>query len=207
MMRTGFRNHGYYGHTFVGSRLLSGIALLAILGLIATFISEINHAKLIAPEQLIAALIISCCALLWVLLSFTAYDDTHIPYLATAIVDAVFLIPFIAAVVVLGGPLNQTDCSTLPSQSGNGNTTTLDLSSADTSGNGTISYDTLVGSNQTTCYKLQATWGLIIALAILFVFSGIAAAFMFLGKRRNGYSGNVFGKNTARYGDRYGAPQ
>ncbi|ROW04819.1 hypothetical protein VMCG_04844 [Cytospora schulzeri] len=206
-MRTGFRNHGYYGHTFVGSRLLSGIALLAIIGLVATFLSEIHHAQLIAPEQLTAALVVTCCALLWVLLSFTAYDDTHIPYLATAIVDAVFLIPCIVVVVVLGGPLSQTDCSTLSQQSGNGSSITSELSSADTSGNGTLSYTTFVGEDQTTCYKLQATWGLMIALCILFVLSGIATAFMFLGKRRNGYNGRVFGKNTAHYGDRYGDPK
>lgn len=203
-MRTGFRNHGYYGHTFVGSRVLSAIALLAIIGLVATFISQVNHAQLVAPEQLTAALVITCCGFLWVMLSFTAYDDTHIPYLATAIVDAVFLVPCIAVVVVLGGPLSQTDCSTLPQQSGN---VTSELASANTGGNGTLSYTTLVGEDQTTCYKLQATWGLMIALCILFVFSGIATAFMFLGKRRNGYNGRIFGKNTAQYGDRYGNPQ
>lgn len=206
-MRTGFRNHGYYGHTFVGSRVLSVIALLAIISLVATFESQIHHAQLVAPAQLTAALVIGCCALLWVFLSITAYDDTHIPYLATAIVDSVFLIPCIAVVVILGGPLSQTDCSTLPKQSGNGTNITSELASANTGGNGTISYTTLISGDQTTCYKLQATWGLLIALSILFVFSGIATAFMFLGKRRNGYNGRVFGKKTAQYGDRYGNPQ
>lgn len=209
-MRTGFRNHGYYGHTFVGSRLLSLIALIAIMGLAIPFISEINQAKMIPPEQIVAALVISCFALLWVLLSFTAYDDTHIPYMATAIVDAVFLIPCIVVSVVLGGPLSQTDCSTLPEQSGNGSSISLELNSTGTSSNGTesqLSYTSFVGADQTTCHKLQWTWGLMIALCVLFVFSGVAAAFLFLGKRRNGYNGRFFGKNSARYGDRYGAPQ
>lgn len=203
-MRTGFRNHGYYGHTFVFSRLLSGIALLAIIGLVASFTSIINKASLAPPPQLTGALIVSAAALLWVLLSFTAYDDTHIPYLATAIVDTVFLIPYVVVVIILGGQLSKTECSTLPTDSGNG--TTLQLNPADNAGNGTLSYITFVASDQMTCYKLQGTWGLTIALCILFTFSALAATFMFMGKRKNGYNGAFFGKNTARYGDKYGAP-
>lgn len=200
-MRTGFRNHGYYGHTFVGARVLSGIALLAIIGLVATFTSQINKASLAPPVQLTGAIIVSAAALLWVLLSFTAYDDTHIPYMATAIVDTLFLIPFVVVVIILGGQLSKTECSTLPEQSG-----TLRLDPSDTAGNGTLSFTTFVASDRMTCYKLQGTWGLSIALCILFLLSALAAAFMFMGKRKNGYKGKFFGKHSARYGDKYGAP-
>lgn len=200
-MRTGFRNHGYYGHTFVGARVLSGIALLAIIGLVATFTSQINKASLAPPVQLTGAIIVSAAALLWVLLSFTAYDDTHIPYMATAIVDTLFLIPFVVVVIILGRQLSKTDCSTLPEQSG-----TLQLDPADTAGNGTLSFITFAASDRMTCYKLQGTWGLSIALCILFLLSALAAAFMFMGKRKNGYKGKFFGKHSARYGDKYGAP-
>ncbi|KAH8772928.1 hypothetical protein F5883DRAFT_615668, partial [Diaporthe sp. PMI_573] len=196
-MRTGFRNHGYYGHTFVGARLLSAIALLAIIGLVAGFASQINKASLAPPVQLTGAIVVSAAALLWVLLSFTAYDDTHIPYMATAVVDTVFLIPFVVVVIVLGGQLSQTECSTLP-ESGNG--TTLQLDPADSAGNGTLSYVTFVASDRMTCYKLQGTWGLSIALCILFLLSALAAAFLFMGKRKNGYKGKFFGKNSARFG-------
>lgn len=202
-MRTGFRNHGYYGHTFVGARLLSAIALLAVIGLVAGFTSQINKASLAPPVQLTGAIIVSAAALLWVLLSFTAYDDTHIPYMATAIVDTVFLIPFVIVVIVLGGQLSQTECSTLP-EAGNG--TTLQLNPADGAGNGTLSYVTFIASDRMTCFKLQGTWGLSIALCILFLLSALAAAFLFMGKRKNGYKGSFFGKNSARYGDKYGAP-
>lgn len=200
-MRTGFRNHGYYGHTFVGARVLSGIALLAIIGLVATFTSQINKASLAPPVQLTGAIIVSAAALLWVLLSFTAYDDTHIPYMATAIVDTLFLIPFVVVVIILGGQLSKTECSTLPEQSG-----TLQLDPADTAGNGTLSFVTFAASDRMTCFKLQGTWGLSIALCILFLLSALAAAFMFMGKRKNGYKGKFFGKHSARYGDKYGAP-
>ncbi|ROW11872.1 hypothetical protein VPNG_05027 [Cytospora leucostoma] len=189
-MRTGFRDHGFHGHAFVGSRLLSLIALFAIIGLVTTFMIESNHAELTAPQQLTSTIIISGCALLWVFLSFAAYDDTHIPYISTAIIDAVFLIPFSVAAVVLGRPVSQKDCSTLLKESGNETTTTLTLLFTNTSGNGTatqLSYDTLLGTDQITCFKLKATWGLMVALCILFVFSAFAISFIFLRKRRNGY--------------------
>jgi hypothetical protein len=202
-MRTGFRNHGYYGHTFVGARLLSAVALLAIIGLVAGFTSQINKASLAPPVQLTGAIIVSGAALLWVLLSFTAYDDTHIPYMATAIVDTVFLIPFVVVVIVLGGQLSKTECSTLP-EAGNG--TTLQLGPAGGDGNGTLSYVAFISSDRMTCYKLQGTWGLSIALCILFLFSALAAAFLFMGKRKNGYKGRFFGKNSAQYGDKNGLP-
>lgn len=193
-MRTGLRNHGFHGHVFVGSRLLLLIALFAIIGLVATFMIQINHAELTAPQQLTSTIIISCCALLWVLLSFTAYDDTHIPYISTAIIDAVFLIPFSVTAVVLGRPVSKKDCSTMPKEkeSWNATTTTLNLGSINTSGNGTVSqlsYDILVSSDQITCFKLKATWGLMIALCILFVLSAVAISFIFLRKRRNGCGG------------------
>lgn len=201
-MRAGFRNHGFFGYAFVGARVLSSIALLAIIGLVVTFTSQISNASLAPPAQLTGAIIVSAAALLWVLLSYTAYEDTHIPYMATAIVDTLFLIPFVVVVIILSGQLSQTDCSTLPEQSGDG--TTLQ---SDTAGNGTLGFGTLVASDRMTCYKLQGTWGLSIAVCILFLLSALAAAFMFRRKRKNGYSGKFFGKNSARYGDRKGGPQ
>lgn len=190
-MRAGFRNHGFFGYTFAGARLLSVIALLAIIGLVVGFTSQFNTASLAPPVQLTGAIIISGAALLWVLLSFTAYDDTHFPYMATAIVDTFFLILFVIVVIIL--QLSKADCSTLPTESGDG------------AGNGTLA--SFAASDQTTCYKVLGTWGLSIALCILFLLSALAAAFMFRSKRKNGYKGRFFGKNSARYGDRKGASQ
>lgn len=192
-MRAGFRNHGFFGYTFAGARLLSVIALLAIIGLAVGFTSQINKASLAPPAQLTGAIIISGTALFWVLLSFTAYDDTHFPYMATAIVDTVLLIVFVVVVIILTGQVSKTDCSTLPTASGDG------------AGNGTLS--SLAATDQMTCFKLKGTWGISIAVCILFLLSALAAAFMFRSKRKNGYKGRFFGKNSARYGDRKGASQ
>lgn len=47
-----------------------------------------------------------------------------------------------------------------------------------------VSYLVFVGAGQTTCYELAAVWGLAIALCVLFTVSAVAAAFLWLGKRR-----------------------
>lgn len=188
-MGAGFRNHGWYGYAFAGSRLLAAIALFGIIGLVAIFTTQITQGSVAPPPQLTAVIAVSGGALLWVLLSFTAYEDTHFPYMVTAIIDTVFLIPFAVMVIVIGGQLSEADCSTLPAQSGDG----------------PLSYASLVASDQMNCYMVQGTWSLSIAMCALFLISAAAAAFLFLRRRKDGSSGKFFGKNSARYGGKQSA--
>lgn len=109
----------------------------------------------------------------------TAYDDTHIPYLATFAADLVFLVPFVVFAIILGQPLSVTTCSDLPV---NASHVALPIS---TLAGQPVSYVVFSGAGQTTCYELMAVWGLMIALSILFAMSSISAGFLFLGKRRS----------------------
>ncbi|EON95974.1 hypothetical protein UCRPA7_8493 [Phaeoacremonium minimum UCRPA7] len=177
----GIKDHGYYGYAFVGARPLQFVSLVAVLGLVANFISLIARVKQKAPQELVATLVITCISVLWTLLSFTAYHDTHIPYIVTAVVDLLFLIPFIVIAVVLGQPLSYTTCSELPKHAKQNSYLAVPLT---TKNNGAVSYVFFVGGEQTTCYEIMAVWGLMIALCVLFAISAIAAGFLFLGKRR-----------------------
>ncbi len=128
----------------------------------------------------------SCLAVLWTIVSFTAYDDTHLPYIVTCGVDVLFLIPFIVIAAVLGQPLSYTTCSVLP-KAGDGapasNTSALlGLGTTDTGAQ--MSYGFFAGAEQTLCYELNAVWGLTIALSVLFAISAVATGFLFLGQRR-----------------------
>ena len=129
----------------------------------------------------------SCIALLWALISFTAYDDTHFPYYATSAVDLLLVIPFIVEAAVLGGPLGAVTCSALPGAT-DANESDNDLLAVQVSGSpgstDTASYMLFVGDNQTTCYAIMAVWGLTIALSILYALSGFATGLLFLGQRR-----------------------
>ncbi|EPE09542.1 hypothetical protein F503_07318 [Ophiostoma piceae UAMH 11346] len=183
----GIRDHGYYGYAFVGARPCQIIALSAVIGMTGHFISDNIHTHIAVPSQIVGTLVISCIALLWALISFTAYDDTHFPYHATSAVDLLLVIPFIVVAAVLGGPLGAVTCSALPGAT-YANESDNDLLAIQVSGSSgsteTASYMLFVGDNQTTCYAIMAAWGLTIALSILYAFSGFATGLLFLGQRR-----------------------
>ncbi|EFX03464.1 hypothetical protein CMQ_392 [Grosmannia clavigera kw1407] len=173
----GFRDHGYYGYAFIGVRPLQIISLIVVVGMVSNFISEDSRAHISAPSQLVGTLVIACLALLWTLLSFTAYDDTHFPYVATSALDVLFMIPFIVIAAIFGGPLSSTTCSDYPTVSESSAHSFLGLPV----GNGDI---LLVGGNQSTCNQIMAVWGFVISLCVLFALSAFAAGLLFLGKRR-----------------------
>ena len=52
------RDHGYYGYAFVGCRLVTIIALVAIIGLVSNFISIINKSKHASPGELTGTLVV-----------------------------------------------------------------------------------------------------------------------------------------------------
>lgn len=108
----------------------------------------------------------------------TAYDDTHIPYLATFAVDMLFLVPFLVVAILLGQPLSVTTCSDLPNEQGS---VVLPLAA---SAGQPVSYVVFSGAGRTVCYEIMAVWGLVLALCVLFATSSIAAGFLYLGKRR-----------------------
>ncbi|RKU43489.1 hypothetical protein DL546_003582 [Coniochaeta pulveracea] len=174
-----FKDHGYYGYAYFGARVAQGLALLPILGLVGNCLSLIARSKQDAPAELVATMVFVALSTLWVILSLTAYDDTHIPYLATTLVDTLFLIPFIVVAAIIGQPLSETTCSDLPKQSSN---IALPIS---TGGGRPVSYVIFTGSGQTVCYELMAAWGFLIALCVLFAISAIAAGFLFIGKRKS----------------------
>ncbi|KAB5549625.1 hypothetical protein GE09DRAFT_1241285 [Coniochaeta sp. 2T2.1] len=181
-----FKDHGYYGYAYIGARITQAITLLPIIGLVGNLLSLAAKSRHSPPSELTATIVFSSISLLWILLSITAYHDTHIPYLATLAVDSLFLLPFMVIAIVLGQPLSLTTCSDLPSNS----TSHVALPISSLPGK-PVSYVVFSGgAGQTTCYELMAVWGLVIALCCLFAISAIAAGFLFLGKRRGKRSGS-----------------
>ncbi|KAL1867933.1 hypothetical protein VTK73DRAFT_3898 [Phialemonium thermophilum] len=172
-----FRDHGYYGYAYLGARAASIVSLVPVVGLVGNFLSMIAKSKHTAPGEFIVTLVMTCIALLWSLVSVTAYDDTHIPYLVTAAVDFLLLVPFIVIAVILGQPLSSTTCSALPKPNR--------LSSLPIPEAHRVGYPTFVAAaGRPACYELMAAWGLAIALCVLFTISAVAATFLFVGKRR-----------------------
>ncbi|CAK7245161.1 MAG: hypothetical protein STHCBS139747_006730 [Sporothrix thermara] len=176
------RDLGYYGYTLLAVRPLQTIAIAAVVGMTASFVSQDAHAHLAAPSQVVGTLVISSIALLWTLLSATAHVDAYIPYWITACLDLLFTVPFIVGAAVLGGPLGGFSCSVLPNTS---NSDLLAIQTKAATATSPAAYILFVGDNQATCYQIMAVWGLAIALCVMFVVTGLAAMLLFLGRRRS----------------------
>lgn len=56
----GFRDHGYYGYAFIGTRPMQIISLIVVVGMVGNFISEDSHVHVSASGQLIGTLVIVC---------------------------------------------------------------------------------------------------------------------------------------------------
>jgi len=181
----GIKEHGYYGFAFVGSRPTQIVSLIAVIGMVGNFIAEIAKTKQRAPPELIGTIVMSCITILWTILSVTAYDDDHIPYLATCAIDIVLLIPFIVFAALLGNPLSIVSCGDLPKATSTLNTTVILLQSSPNKLPGSVmTLTNFVDAEQTLCYESMAVWGLLIALCVLFAVSAFAAGLLFIGKRR-----------------------
>ncbi|CAK7231108.1 hypothetical protein SCUCBS95973_007801 [Sporothrix curviconia] len=176
------RDHGYYGYAFVAARPLQIIALGALVGMTGNFVSQDAHAHFAVPSQVVGTLVISSVALLWTLLSATAYDDAHIPYWATAVLDLLFTVPFVVGAAVLGGPLGGFRCSALPATR---NADLLAIQTKAATATSPAAYILFVGDSQATCYQIMAVWGLAIALCALFAVTGLATGLLFFGRRRS----------------------
>ncbi len=53
----GVKDHGYYGFAFVFSRPLQFVALITVIGMVGSFISEIAHARQKAPSELVGTIV------------------------------------------------------------------------------------------------------------------------------------------------------
>ena len=55
------RDLGYYGYTLLAVRPLQTIAIAAVVGMTASFVSQDAHAHLAAPSQVVGTLVIVSC--------------------------------------------------------------------------------------------------------------------------------------------------
>ncbi|KAL1889897.1 hypothetical protein Sste5346_008622 [Sporothrix stenoceras] len=176
------RDQGYYGYAFVGARPCQIAGLAALVGLAGHFVAQDMHARLTVPGAVTGTIVTASTALLWTLVSATAYDDAHVPYLVTAILDLLFLIPLVVVGVVLGRPLAGFSCSVLAKASPENANDLLAISLTPSSSSS--SFILFVGDNQTTCNEIMAAWGLVLALCVLFAITTLSTGLLLLGKWR-----------------------
>ncbi|OLN85382.1 hypothetical protein CCHL11_07960 [Colletotrichum chlorophyti] len=164
---------GALGHTFTAMRAMQFVSLVAIIGMVSNFISEINGADALSPPVLIGTLVVSCIATLYITITYILYYDNMLPLLIATGADSALLIAVIVVACLLGKPLSYLTCTALPKS---GSTASFMASvTANIQAGSTLNYFVWVGADQRTCYAIKAVWGLSIALCVLFAFSAITA--------------------------------
>ncbi|KAF6825011.1 hypothetical protein CMUS01_09995 [Colletotrichum musicola] len=162
---------GALGHAFTAVRAMQFASLVAIIGMTANFISEINGADATPPPVLVGTLVISCIATLYIVLSYILYYDSLLPLLLAAGADTLLLVAVIVVACLLGKPLSHLSCEALPKS---GSTAAFMASvTSNITNSQTLSYLVWVGAHQKTCYAVKAVWGLSVALCVLFAFSAV----------------------------------
>ncbi|GKT97007.1 hypothetical protein Ct61P_14857 [Colletotrichum tofieldiae] len=165
---------GALGHTFTAMRAMQFASLIAIIGMVSNFISEINGADALSPPVLIGTLVI-------VILHRDPLHHHHLhpllrqhaPLLVATAADSALLIAVIVVACLLGKPLSYLNCAALPKS---GSTASFMASvTANINTGSALNYFVWVGADQRTCYAIKAVWGLSVALCVLFAFSAITA--------------------------------
>ncbi|KAJ5580285.1 uncharacterized protein N7459_006270 [Penicillium hispanicum] len=170
--------YGALGATFQLARIFQGCSLIAIIGMVAKFISVIVSNDATPPNILIGTISVTCIAVIYCIITAILYFDDILPFLPCAALDLLVLVGMIVVAVVMGKPLSYLKCSTLASL-GDADATVYAFSSKLDSVLASISkkidYGSWIGASKTICLETKAIWGLSIALCILFFFSCICS--------------------------------
>ena len=164
---------GALGATFTVMRALQLIALIAIIGLSANFVSEMVAAKTNPYAVLIGTLVVACIAAIYVVLTYILYYDSLLPLLVATGCDTALLIAVIVVACTVGKPLSYLSCEALGAVGNAGSF--LGSVGANVGFKDAPAYFSWVGADQRTCYEIKAVWGLSIALCVLFAFSAVTS--------------------------------
>ncbi|THD00089.1 hypothetical protein EYZ11_000414 [Aspergillus tanneri] len=159
--------YGALGATFQIARIIQACCLIAIIGLTANFIAEIVDNDATPPGIFIGTITVTCVAVIYCVITTILFLDNILPFLASAIADALVLVAVIVVAVIIGRPLSYLQCSEIDK-------VTNDKSSAYAFAthldsylkhlNGRVEYGSLIGASKEVCLEAKSIWGLSIAL-------------------------------------------
>lgn len=109
-------NHGALGLSFLACRALQFVCLVVVMGMTARFIATMVDDIQQPPPPIIAALTITCFAILYVVITVILYVDKQLPFLAIAGLDGIFFIALMIVSIVIGKPLSYLSCKALGSE-------------------------------------------------------------------------------------------
>ncbi|KAJ5698575.1 hypothetical protein N7462_000580 [Penicillium macrosclerotiorum] len=178
------RRYKALGATYQLARIFEICSLVAVIGIVAKFISVMVSNDANPPGILIGTICVTAFATLYCILTSILYVDDKLPFLSFAVVDFLVLVGMIVVAVGMGKPLSYLDCYKLSNISDNAAVDYVFSSSSYLKSiSTTINYASWIGASKAICLETKAIWGLSIALCILFFFSTICSLFLWRQKK------------------------
>ncbi|KAH0489152.1 hypothetical protein TgHK011_009596 [Trichoderma gracile] len=169
---------GVLGAVFMALRLLQIVALVSVIGLTGSLVRGMVEDKVAVASAVVGTLVVACIATAYTLTSSILFSQHLLPLLIATAADATFLIAFIIASCIIGKPVHNLTCKTLPTHGGNTAAFISSLFTTTTPSSSSSSSDidiVIVDPSKSACHTIKATWGLSIASTILFFTSAAIA--------------------------------
>ena len=156
---------------FLFNRFLQVLAMIAVVGITATCVSEVDESQVHPPSEIIAALVVACISLFYTIVSVVMfYGHMEKSLTRFGVGDFFALVAFVVVAVELGQPVSIIDCmeygnasQAITAYNATNLTTALDKAF--------VRYGRFSGwttLTQANCFEVKGVWGLSIAMCILF---------------------------------------
>jgi hypothetical protein len=178
--------YGILGVSYHFFRAAEFLTLVAIIGLVAQFISAMDSSSVSPPAVLVGILsLVSFYSFLSINKSFRALTDLNKVCLAALyiviiailfwdfphklfyqwpiLIDSAILAGFIVVGVVAGRPLSYVKCSSIGGSNGSASSFISSLASKVDKGVGEVIYSDFIAASRQVCNEMKAIWGLVIA--------------------------------------------
>jgi len=178
--------------TFFLVRVLQVIAMIAIVGMTANFVSLIVSSGITPPKEFVGTLSVTCIATLYCLVSIAFYwSEANLGLFVMSGVDSLLLIAFIVVAVTVGKPLSFLNCYVIGSASQEVEAASAYAFTASVAENintwgNKVALGSWAGATKANCFETKAIWGLSIALCLLFTTSCILLPTLFYKNKKAG---------------------
>ncbi|CBX91421.1 hypothetical protein IAQ61_010775 [Plenodomus lingam] len=162
---------------FLGVRILQAICMIIVIGICSNFVQMIVTTGIEPPKEFVGTLSVACIATLYIMVSVGYYwSQANLGLLVMTAVDSLLLIAFIVCAVTLGKPISYLNCYVIGKSSSEVDAqyayafVTAASQNLNKSGSN-MGLMHWAGITRNNCFQAKTTWGMTIALCVLFTTS------------------------------------
>ncbi|KAJ5895640.1 hypothetical protein N7495_007331 [Penicillium taxi] len=181
------RRYGGMGTMFELARLLQVCSLIAIIGMVAKFISLMDGENTKPPSMIVGVMSVACIVCFYCLATVILYFHDSLPSIICTLLDLLMLAGLAVVAVEMARPLWLTSCealSTLNDGEAIKYAFSIHAGNYTVSVSGGINYKVWITASKSICYETKAIWGIIIALCIFFLITTVTSFFLWRKKKQ-----------------------